>query len=125
MAGAQGNFTGLGVTGESYGGGDQIMGSIFGGVSGIVNLSPERLDWYGEFSLTPLTFGRVGYQGRRRTIRSSFGWRLDGGAFLDTGIQTIEWGGGFQYAGLNVNDDAGRETGVSSISLLGQARYRF
>lgn len=126
-AGVEAHFTGVGVSGETYGGSDVISGGMFGALEGV--LRPEDvgadIDWYGEFSITPLTIGRTGYEGGQKTIRSSFGWHLALGGFLTGARNTLEWGGEFNYSGINLFDSSGQETGVSTYTFLAQSRYRF
>jgi hypothetical protein len=122
--GAQGNFSGLSCNNERYGGGDWIQAGFFGGVSGQLAV-PQSVDWYGEFAVVPLTIGRVGYDGSRKNVRASFGWRLGLGGYLLSAPQSIEWGGGFDYSGMNLHDSNSKETGLSTISALLLARYRF
>lgn len=124
QAGAQGNFSGLSATNERYGGGDWVQGGIFGGLLGQFMI-PQVVDWYGEFAIIPLTVGRLGYDGTRKTVRASFGWKLGLGGYLVTAPQSIEWGGGLDYSGMNLHDSTGKETGLSTISGMALARYRF
>ena len=124
QCGAQGNFTGLSVDNERYGGGDWIEGGVFGSILGQLAI-PQPIDWYGELAIVPLTIGRVGYDGTQKTVRAAFGWKLGLGAYLVTAPQTIEWGGALDYSGLNLHDSKGNETGLTTISGMGLARYRF
>lgn len=124
QAGVQGNFSGLSVNGARYGGGDWIQGGIFGGLMGQLSI-PQTVDWYGEFAIIPLTLGRVGYDGTHKSVRASFGWRLGLGGYLASVPQAIEWGAGLDYSGMNLHDSKGKETGLSTISVMGLARYRF
>ena len=101
------------------------MGGIFGGFEGNLIVNAINFDWFGEFSLNPLTFGRLGYKGTRKTIGSSFGWHLSLGGFMPGQKNTIEWGGAFNYSGHNVTDSDSKVTGISTISMQLLARYKY
>ncbi|MEZ4741527.1 MAG: hypothetical protein R3B45_03635 [Bdellovibrionota bacterium] len=124
QVGGHANFSGLTVKGQAFGGGDWIQLGIFGGLTGLV---PSTLpaDWYAKFGLTPITFGRLGYDESYKTIATSLGWEIASGAFLNRGKGNIEWGAGFRYLGLNIQDSDNKALGLSTFSLSGLARYRF
>ena len=120
QAGANGRFTGLGVSLEGYGGGDVVMGGIFGALHGKAPISGEKFDWLAEYSITPLTIGRIGYDGSRKVIRSSLGWEFIGqlvqskkGA-MD---KNLRWGGSLAVGNHTILDNAGNETSKSHFNL--------
>jgi len=126
MAGGHGALTGLGVYQEGFGGYDAIRGGVFIGLKG--QFSTDRnvppWDWFAEFSLTPLTIGRIGYGQSRYLVKSSFGWDLNTGFFSNSG-GGIEWGASLSYGGHDIFDANGESTSLYFYTLSGLARYRF
>lgn len=127
MVGGHGAMTGLGVNREGFGGYDAIQGGIFIGLKGQFKPGDKGTlwDWFGEFSLTPLTIGRIGYGNARHFVKSSFGWDLTTGAYRLKSPGNIEWGGGFSYGGHSIFDNNNKSTSLSFYSLSLLARWRF
>jgi hypothetical protein len=125
-AGASGQMEGIGVINENYGGGDFITGSLFAGLYGNIALADvDNLDWSADFTLTPLTIGRIGYFGKTYTIRSSMGWSIDGQLFMRSSPRAVEWGFGLGFGQQDLLDSASKEIGASKLNLELLARYRF
>lgn len=124
QAGANGRFTGLGVSHEKYGGGDVVMGGVFGALIGDVALGSNPFEWRGEYSITPLTIGRIGYGGQRRVIRSSLGWEFIAQLLQGEkpGGQSIRWGGSLAIGNHSVLDNASEETSKAHVTISGVAR---
>lgn len=97
-AGGASSFSGLNVSKGPYGGGDWIRGGFFGGLGGFFSLEEpnSRIDWFGDFTITPLNIGRMGYDGGFKQVESAMGWRLGLGGYLWAPADEIQYGGMFQ-----------------------------
>ena len=119
QAGAHGSLSGLGVSGEGFGGLDGLQGGVFAGLRGLLEFD-ERVrpwSWFGRFSLTPLTLGRIGYDNGNHLLRSSFGWELSLGGYQITDSVGPQWGAGLSLGSLSLFDDAGNSTTLAEYSL--------
>ena len=116
QAGVDGRFSGLGVESEPYGGGDVVMGGLFGSLLGTMQVNQTLYDWAAVYSITPLTIGRVGYDGNRRVVRSSLGWKLSLEA-IEKQAPEPQMGLGLEYGNHTVLDNTGNETSRSLFNL--------
>jgi hypothetical protein len=115
-AGLRADLRGKSVDGEVYGGYDLVQGGIFFGLSGSV-AAVKKLSYEFEYSLMPLTLGRVGYGGGFKSVRSAFGSELSGQLLSGFMFRNINLGGGFHYANYNMLDKSGKETITSRLSF--------
>lgn len=124
--GATGSYQGQAVNGEKYGGGDWLNGGLIAGVGSKLFLVGGRqvIDGFAEFSLTPLTIGRIGYDGSRHGVKSSMGWQFNLGGHLEGPARSLEWGGLIGFSGLNLLFEDGEEGHLSTLSLQALLRYR-
>ena len=123
-AGGIGHLSGWGVTGEYFGGGDWIRGGGFVGLGGRFSVSnAQRYDWFGNFALYPLNFGRIGFDGKRTTIESSFGWQLDAGAYLNQPAGVIQWGGEFTLGTEKESLENNRRAQIGEYTIRALAKY--
>lgn len=128
QGGARGHFVGLGVSKEKFGGGDWAAGGGFAGLRGKIfgeGTDFPALDWYGDFSLIPLTLGRVGYGASQHTIKSSLGYAFQIGAIESKKKQTLEWGGALNFESKGMLLDDGKEAGFNSFDIRALARWRY
>jgi hypothetical protein len=114
--GIRGALRGKSVDKESYGGYDLFQGGIFGSLSGSIP-SAKKIDFELEYSLMPLSIGRIGYLGAFRRIRSAIGSEFSGQLLSGYTIKGINIGGGFHYENYNMLDDSGRETVTKRITV--------
>ena len=115
-AGIRADLRGKSVEDEVYGGFDLIQGGIFFGLSGTV-IAVKKLNYEFEYSLMPLSMGRVGYSGGFKSVRSAFGSELSGQILSGFIVRNINWGGGFHYSNYNMLDESGKETTTNRFSL--------
>jgi hypothetical protein len=93
-----------------------VQGGIFFGLSGSV-AAVKKLSYEFEYSLMPLTLGRVGYGGGFKSVRSAFGSELSGQLLSGFMFRNINLRGGFHYANYNMLDKSGKETITSRLSF--------
>lgn len=140
QVGGIGAVEGLSVRGDTFGGFDEVQCGVFGGLLGHFTyerntgsteqgaLSPNRetlqIPWFAEFRLTPLTLGRIGYEGTQHTLGSSLGWKVVGGAFWPK-IYEINWGASVEYGRQNLADTHSTVTtvGTTAIKILANWKY--
>lgn len=127
QAGVDGSLSGIGITEGLYGGNDLVKGGAFGALTGNMpsGTAGVLVDWHLEGAIIPLTFGRVGYRGSYKNIRSSIGWNVNAHAHLRINPGELEYGAGFEWGGHNMLDSDGKETGISQFGLFGSVRYRY
>lgn len=116
---------GLAVNNERFGGGDWIRGGAFAGVSGnfLIVDGGQRIDWSSEFALMPLTFGQVGYSGKKKLVKSSMGMSWNAFFFLHQPKNVISWGGGIAYDTNDMLLDNKKEATFRTFDLLAAAKY--
>ncbi|MEI8025984.1 MAG: hypothetical protein WCI18_06530 [Pseudomonadota bacterium] len=115
-AGIRADLRGKSVEDEVYGGFDLIQGGVFLGMSGSV-VAVKKLNYEFEYSLMPLSIGRVGYSGGFKSVRSAFGSEMSGQVLSGIVVRNINWGGGFHYSNYNMLDESGKETVSHRFSL--------
>ena len=127
MAGGQLEMTGLGVSGVGFGGYDTLLGGLFLGIGGETLLfkNNSAFTWTTEFSLTPLSIGRVGYANQIHLIRSSFGWNVQAYALQKKAPRFVALGGGLTYGKQSFFDDADSYTHITQYALYLLARINF
>jgi len=115
-AGIRADLRGKSVEDEVYGGFDLIQGGIFVGISGSV-VAGKKLNYEFEYSLMPLSIGRLGYAGGFKSVRSALGSEISGQLLSGFMVRNINLGGGFHYANYNMLDESGKETVTQRLSL--------
>jgi hypothetical protein len=83
QAGGNGQFSGMNVSKEFFGGGDWIRGGAFGALGGSFGQQPtgKHYDWFGEFAISTLNIGRFGFADAHRVVESAFGYNIKLGAY--------------------------------------------
>ncbi len=124
-AGGASSFSGINVSKGLYGGGDWIRGGLFGGVGGFFNVGEpsSRIDWFGDFTLTPLNIGRVGYEGAFKQVESAMGWRLELGGFLWSPPEEIQYGGMFQLSDERLTLKNGRRPHFKDFAIKALIKF--
>lgn len=140
QVGGIGAVEGLSVHGDIFGGFDAVQGGIFGSLlghfayersagsteQGVVAPNRETLQipWFAEFHLTPLTLGRLGYEGTQHTLGSSLGWKVVGGAFWPK-MYEINWGASVEYGRQNLADTHSTVTSVGTTAIKVLANWKY
>jgi hypothetical protein len=124
-AGGASSFSGINVSKGLYGGGDWIRGGFFGGVGGFFNVGEpsSRIDWFGDFTITPLNIGRVGYEGAFKQVESAMGWRLELGGFLWSPPEDIQYGGMFQLSDERLTLKNGRRPHFKDFAIKALIKF--
>ena len=118
-AGGHGRLNGMSVENEKFGGGDWAKGGVFGAIGGRVALgsSAGHYDWYGEFGLTPLNIGRLGYDEKFYQVESSLGQRYILGATQYAPPGSVRYGGKIQIDNERQTLSNGRRMHFQEYSL--------
>lgn len=129
-AGAEGQFNSMAVTSETFGGGDVVTGGGFVGVDGPFRLEESQIRYYAEFALFPINLGQMGAGGTKRSIQSSFQWRLTlAGTFELTPeeqrAKEWAWGGQMEIDNYTYSLDGGKSLSGSSVNFLVTTAWNF
>ena len=126
-AGGHSSFSGINVTKENYGGGDWVRGGGFGGLFGTIHAGPanDRYDWFGDIAVMPLNIGRIGYNGGRQVVESSFGWDLSLGAFMYAPPGAVQFGGGFDLGSEVQTLKNGKRPTINEYAIKAMAKVSF
>ena len=116
----------LGVSGERYGGMDQL---VFGGILGAESRTEffkRPLAMKASIHLIPLAFGQIGASGKKRSIAALLetGIKLSG-IFLTANPQEWEFGGELSYSDSSYAVGSNKSLHSFDYSMLGIARYKF
>ena len=114
--GIRGSLRGKSVDKESYGGCDLFQGGLFASLNGNIP-GPKKMEFEVDYSLMPLSIGRIGYLGSFRRVRSAIGSEFSGQLLSGYLVKGINVGGGFHYESYNMLDDSGRETVSKKLTI--------
>lgn len=122
--GGYASFSGMSVPKGPYGGGDWIRGGGFIGLNGTVAFAAgETYDWYFDYAIMPLNIGRLGYDGKRQNVESSFGMKLSIGAFQGQQTGALLYGGGIDLGDERMTLSNGRRPHFEDWAIKLLARY--
>ncbi len=124
-AGGLAKLKSIGINNESLGGIDAIMLGGFVGIGGTHAAFEKDLDWYGDFYLTPMTFGQAGVRGTKATIKSSFGWLMVAGTALPFTAYNLDWGMELRYGTQTYSLAGNKELTQKERSILATAKHKF
>lgn len=129
-AGAEGQFNSMAVTEQTYGGADIATGGGFIGMEGPFQLSESLITYYAEFALFPVNLGQHGVGGTKRTIQSSFNFRMTlAGEYHLTSEQQkmgeLAWGGQIEIENYTYSLDSNKKISGSSFNILGTGAWKF
>ncbi len=124
-AGGIATFSGMSVPAGDYGGGDFVRGGGYGGFFGTTHVgeNSDRYDWTADYSIMPLTIGRIGYGGTRKVVESAFGWKFSLSALQYQPARIIQWGGGLDVSDERQTLKNGRRPHFQEYSLKVLAKY--
>lgn len=123
--GALASFEGMSISEGRYGGRDVLSIGFFAGLSGDESLLGNRYGFRTRFALIPMAFGRIGYDGSQKSIRSTNGWKLSVDGFTKRGKGSVNWGAGFAYGAQLFANDASEETEDTYMLLSAKGTWRF
>ena len=123
--GVRANYDGRSVSAGQYGGNDYLTIGFFAGLEGEERIAEKRIGFTSDFQYTPMTIGRVGYNGTQNWAQSSTGWSINGSVVLKEGRKAINWGGGVRYGRQLIIAENSEETSIKQLSVEAIARWRF
>lgn len=124
-AGAKGTYDGRSVSAGQYGGHNIMLIGFFSGLTGEERIAGERLNINAEFSMTPLAFGQIGYNGSYANPQQTNGYDLSLSAVTIAGRKQISYGASYTYATQKYTNSGTEQVATNEHTFEGIARWRF